>query len=119
MIEIIILISSICPQNLTVPCYEKMEIVRHENSFDIVSSTKQSHCEAYGHSWEWVYGHSGFFPHSIATTMHCKICHIERKIKKIEHKREVTDIEEKWEDDDTTVDRPVSNNLLNIVPTSY
>ena len=92
------------------PCYEKIEIKRNGNRFEIVQSTIGFKCDIEGHSWIWKYGTYGFHPVSRAMLMICSYCGAERKIKKIERKRECLDIEEVWEDNNEKIERPPDQN---------
>ena len=108
MIEFLIVLSTIAsPSCGSPPCYQRMEIEQFKegattyfNTFFVRTSSPITECEATGkHDWVW----DNVIPHY---KMFCSRCNVERKIKRVEHKREVTDIDEVWEDDGSKVERP-------------
>lgn len=117
MIQFLIYITTMCPSGIAQPCWCKAEVVEQADRFDIVKSTYGTECDIKGHDWQWeFYGCSFAGDKCPGNAPKCSRCQIERKIRTIEHKHEVTDTEEVWDDDGSKVQRPPNKPMYNFVP---
>lgn len=104
MIEVILVLSTMCASGMTAPCFQKQQVVRQGSNFQVISSTFATYCDGMGHTWKWVGKKEGEWAYS--EVMECSVCKFERKMKKTQQTWMVVDEFDVWEDNGERVNYP-------------